>query len=83
MRVVLLVFLIILIPNILIGQSADTSLCIGCEAPTFSLPSVEQGYISLRDFSGEKLRKPWKNKIKHIVILSFFATRPDEAVLIY
>ena len=46
----------------------------GSPAPTFSLPDLEQNYISLRDYCGEKLRKPWKNKEKHVVIISFFAT---------
>jgi thiol-disulfide isomerase/thioredoxin len=49
-------------------------LCIECEAPTFSLPSLDQEYVSLRDFCGQSLRKPWINKTKHVVVLSFFAT---------
>ena len=28
----------------------------------------------MRDFCGQELRKPWINKIKHVVVLSFFAT---------
>ena len=70
----LLVSLILLFPILLLGQSAEDPLCIGCEAPTFSLPSVGEDYISLRDYCGEELRKPWKNKTKYIVVLSFFAT---------
>jgi len=56
------------------SQTDDDPLCIDCEAPTFSLPGLDQEYVSLRDFCGQKLRKPWINKIKHVVILSFFAT---------
>jgi len=73
-RVFLLISLILLIQNFLFAQSENEPLCIGCDAPTFSLPSIEDDYISLRDFCGEKLRKPWKNKTKHIIIISFFAT---------
>ena len=46
----------------------------GNEAPTFSLPDMNQNYVSLRDLCGDKLRKPWKNKTKNVVVLSFFAT---------
>lgn len=43
-------------------------------APTFSLPDLDNTYIFLRDFSGTELRKPWINKTKYVVVLSFFAT---------
>ncbi len=52
----------------------DPVIVVGQQAPTFSLPDINQKYISLRDLCGEKLRKPWKNKTKHVVVLSFFAT---------
>jgi thiol-disulfide isomerase/thioredoxin len=52
----------------------DVRISPGDEAPTFSLPDVNQKYFYLRDFCGEKLRKPWKNKTKHVVVISFFAT---------
>ena len=55
-------------------HAKETSLEVGIEAPTFSLPTLDQNYISLRDYCGKTLRKPWKNKVKHVVILSFFAT---------
>jgi thiol-disulfide isomerase/thioredoxin len=60
--------------DIVFSQQIDDPLCIGCESPTFSLPSLDQEYISLRDFCGKELRKPWINKSKHVVVLSFFAT---------
>lgn len=66
--------MILFLNTVIISQSTEDPLCIGCEAPTFSLPSLDQEYVSLRDFCGEKLRKPWINKTKHIVVLSFFAT---------
>ncbi len=50
------------------------SLKTGDPAPTFSLPDLNNNYVFLRDFCGEELRKPWKNKIRHAVVLSFFAT---------
>lgn len=57
------------------GNATETKKIIpGNEAPTFSLPDINQNYVSLRDFCGDKLRKPWKNKTKNVVVLSFFAT---------
>jgi thiol-disulfide isomerase/thioredoxin len=47
---------------------------IGKEAPSFSLPDLQQKYIALHDFCGPKLNKPWINKTKQVVVLSFFAT---------
>lgn len=68
---VILLLNVFLIPGIHAGENTIAS---GQEAPTFSLPDMDQNYISLRDFCGEKLRKPWKNKTKHVVVISFFAT---------
>ena len=68
---VILIFCGLMITGVLAGDNTITS---GQEAPTFSLPDVDQNYISLRDYCGEKLRKPWKNKTKHVVVISFFAT---------
>jgi len=70
------VFLSVMIiySGVLFSQDTLDPLCIDCEAPTFSLPSLDQEYVSLRDFCGQELRKPWINKIKHVVVLSFFAT---------
>jgi thiol-disulfide isomerase/thioredoxin len=74
-RKISFIFLFVLILNqgLFAGEESD-QLCIGCEAPTFSLPSLQEGYISLRDFCGKQLRKPWLNKTKYVVIISFFAT---------
>ncbi len=74
MRTLLMAIIILLTYSILFAQLDQDPLCIGCEGPTFSLPSLDQEYVSLRDFCGEKLRKPWINKTKYIVVLSFFAT---------
>jgi len=69
-------FFILLLSSKLFLQAGvqDTAIQIGTEAPTFSLPTIDNTYISLRDFCGKKLRKPWKNNIKNVVVLSFFAT---------
>lgn len=57
------------------GQEKKNNLLLpGSQAPTFTLPGADNNYVFLRDICGEKLRKPWKNKIKHVVVLSFFAT---------
>ena len=57
-----------------LGSGNEDSLKVGDLAPTFSLPDLDNQYIFLRDICGQELRKPWINKTKHIVILSFFAT---------
>ena len=46
----------------------------GQQAPAFYLKDLQGNNVFLRDFCGETLRKPWKNKTKHVVVLSFFAT---------
>jgi len=66
------IIIVILYGGIVFSQEPEDPLCIGCEAPTFSLPSLDQDYVSLRDFCGDELRKPWINKTKHVVIISFF-----------
>ena len=68
----LLILMLVLLVSSAIGQVEEVSIKSGMQAPTFSLPDMDQNYISLRDFCGEKLRKPWKNKTKHVVVLSFF-----------
>jgi thiol-disulfide isomerase/thioredoxin len=42
-------------------------------APRFVLRNLDDELIFLRDYCGQ-LRQPWKNKDKHLVILSFFTT---------
>jgi thiol-disulfide isomerase/thioredoxin len=46
----------------------------GDEAPAFYLKDLQGKDVFLRNFCGEKLRQPWKNKTKYAVILSFFAS---------
>jgi thiol-disulfide isomerase/thioredoxin len=69
-----LILVVLIFYGIGLSQDTEDPLCIDCEAPTFSLPSLDQEYVSLRDFCGKELRKPWINKTKHVVVLSFFAT---------
>ena len=66
-----LITIFIFIFNILGAVNNDK---LDTDAPLFSLPDLNNNYIALRDLCGEKLRKPWKNKTKHVVVLSFFAT---------
>ena len=76
MKYILLTVFILSI-NATAQNEIDTSsaqISVGRCAPTFSLPQLDQKYVSLRDYCGEALRKPWINKIKHVVVLSFFAT---------
>ncbi|MBN1307278.1 MAG: TlpA family protein disulfide reductase [Chitinispirillaceae bacterium] len=46
----------------------------GNPGPTFSLPSLSEGRVSLRFYCGDTLLKPHINNIRHIVVLSFWAT---------
>ena len=49
------------------------SLKINDPAPKFVVRNLNGENIFLRDYCGE-LRQPWKNKVQHVVILSFFTT---------
>jgi thiol-disulfide isomerase/thioredoxin len=73
-RILFLLSFISIFNNGLFAQNETDPFCIGCEAPTFSLPSLQEDYITLRDFCGAQLRKPWLNKTKYVVVISFFAT---------
>ncbi|MBN1575232.1 MAG: TlpA family protein disulfide reductase [Chitinispirillaceae bacterium] len=46
----------------------------GTAGPTFSLPSLSQGRVALRLYCGDTLLKPHVNDIRHIVVMSFWAT---------
>ena len=75
-KLVCLFILLILFfsPSLAKADTTSVLINIGDEAPSFALPTLDQKYLSLRDLCGKKLRKPWRNKIKHVVVLSFFAT---------
>lgn len=68
---IFLMFLSILIAG---DENTSNDLKIDEEAPVFSLPDKDGNYIFLRDFCGGALRKPWINKEKKAVVISFFAT---------
>jgi len=55
-------------------ENSSTDLKLDEEAPVFSLPDKDGNYVFLRDFCGGTLRKPWINKEKKAVVISFFAT---------
>ena len=55
-------------------DTSSNDLIIDDEAPVFSLPDMDGNYVFLRDFCGGTLRKPWINKEKKAVVISFFAT---------
>lgn len=75
MRFYLIIFsLFIFTTESVFAQELEEPIKVGDEAPVFSLPDLNNNYIFLRDFCGEKLRKPWKNKTKYVVVISFFAT---------
>lgn len=59
--------------NISPWNKEKDSLKINEPAPLFVLRNLKGEAIFLRDYCG-KLRQPWKNKKKHVVILSFFTT---------
>jgi cytochrome c biogenesis protein CcmG, thiol:disulfide interchange protein DsbE len=46
----------------------------GTPAPSFSLPTLSGDRVSLSTYCGETLSKTYINKIRHTVILSFWAT---------
>jgi len=68
-------FFVIILLSILsahvFAQTKENPLKMGDPAPVFSLPDLQNNYIFLRDYSGEKLRKPWKNKTKYVEVYDF------------
>ncbi len=58
------------------GENAPESklLPAGTPAPSFSLPSLSGDRVSLSTYCGATLSKPYLNKIRHTVIVSFWAT---------
>jgi cytochrome c biogenesis protein CcmG/thiol:disulfide interchange protein DsbE len=58
------------------GISAEESKLLppGLPAPSFSLPTLSGDRLALSAYCGQTLSKPFINKIRHIVILSFWAT---------
>ena len=72
-RIFVAVILLTMVP--LMGDGLDTlKVKIGDDSPSFYLRTIDNEDFFIRDYCGEKLRQPWKNKEKYTVILSFFAT---------
>jgi len=67
------ILLTIIGSNVFAQPKTEPTLQLYDKAPTFVLRNLEGKDVFLRDYCG-KLRQPWKNKIKHVVILSFFTT---------
>ena len=71
---VIVIFVLTILYSNLLAQDTESPVKMGDQSPAFSLPDLQNNYIFLRDYNGEKLRKPWKNKTKYAVVISFFAT---------
>ena len=59
--------------NQLFSVESQNQIEINKKAPIFVLRDLNGSTVFLRDHCGE-LRQPWKNKVKHVVILSFFTS---------
>ncbi len=68
-----IIFFVLIIP-IHSQPKEPVVLNVGEKAPVFFLPTLDGDRVHLNDFTGAILRKPFKNKIKHKMIVSFFAT---------
>jgi thiol-disulfide isomerase/thioredoxin len=57
------------------GTFTRDSLKAGSEAPVFVMRNLlTDSAVFLRDYTGKTLREPWKNKNRHVIVLSFWAT---------
>lgn len=76
LTVALVLINLLLTHNVVFAQNSSKidELKLDSEAPVFSLPDLKNNYVFLRDMCGDELRKPWINKEKKVVVLSFFAT---------
>jgi len=69
-------FACLVVASSLLAQKAPENklLTPGTLAPSFSLPSLSGDRVSLSTYCGETLAKPFINKVRQIVVLSFWAT---------
>ena len=67
---------LISIATLIFGQKPSESklLAPGTPAPSFSLPTLSGDRMSLSIYCGETLSKPYVNKVRQTMILSFWAT---------
>jgi len=71
---ILLILFTVFSSNLFANKPVIPSLQIGDAAPTFYLRDIQDNDVFLRNYCGQKLRQPWKNKEKYVVVLSFWAT---------
>lgn len=56
------------------SAAESTLLKPGTLAPTFMLPTLDNNRVALRVWCGDTLSSPYVNRIKHTVVISFWAT---------
>ena len=70
-----IVFVVCLIVVSSFGTTADSALLKpGTKAPSFSLLQLGGPRVELYTLCGDTLQKPYLNKVRHTIILSFWAT---------
>jgi thiol-disulfide isomerase/thioredoxin len=76
LRKTFLIVILALIPAFALAQEAAEveQLEIGDEAPKFALRTLDGKYELLTRWTGEKLSRPASQPIRHVVLVSFFAT---------
>ena len=70
------IMMLAVIPSFALAQEAAEveQLKIGEEAPRFALRTLDGKYELLTRWTGEKLSRPASQPIRHVVLVSFFAT---------
>ena len=70
------IMVLAVIPSFAFAQETAEveQLQIGDEAPRFALRTLDGKYELLTRWTGEKLSRPASQPIRHVVLVSFFAT---------
>ncbi|MEE2876228.1 MAG: TlpA disulfide reductase family protein [Candidatus Neomarinimicrobiota bacterium] len=69
------IMMLVVIPSLVLAQAPEVEeLKIGDEAPKFALRTLDGKYELLTRWTGEKLSRPASQPIRHVVLVSFFAT---------
>ena len=69
------IMILVVIPSLVLAQAPEVEeLKIGDEAPKFALRTLDGKYELLTRWTGEKLSRPASQPIRHVVLVSFFAT---------
>ena len=78
LRKTFLIVMLAVLPSLALAQEAAApeveQLEIGDEAPKFALRTLDGKYELLTRWTGEKLSRPASQPIRHVVLVSFFAT---------